>query len=1020
MFKYLFAILIAIFSFQYIFPSNIIDTSPIREVDLKDKNGLMKHWKVYEGYAINDNNIQNQDLIQETWINDDEDILLKVIVPGSPPPDEYDQAPVQLSRNSNVAILDGVPATSWIFGCGPTSGQMIAGYYDRHGYDEIYTGPTNDGFFPLDNSIWGSTVINDELRELGPLSASMMGLDGRTEKGHVDDYWYQYESEIDPYYGNWLEHDWYAERACLADFMGTSQQNNYGLSDGSTFIWVWTSGHQMIKEEFGDIAYGVNKFFENQGYNVDSYYNQITMGGSWWEEGALGFTFENYKNEIDNDRPVMIHVEGHIMVGVGYDESTSPETIYIHNTWDYNLHSMDWNGSYSDMPMWAVSCFQLSAIDFASADFSASSTSGDAPLSVEFTDNSISWDGEIINWSWNLGDGNTSTDQNPTHIFNEPGEYTITLIVTDNNGNIVTETKENYINVFQPPDMCVPNNFDINNINNSIFLSWDAGLGGYEELSYFTGWWQNAYYFYSTLSEGAGHGVRFTPTGTYDIDSVHVAVRWDGWPNDEHEGPVAVQIYNENNDMPNDLIWSGETSTFIQDLSDSFGTPGSYGWALIYPELSNLSGDYFVFVGQGEEYEVEGFLYSWNLNHLDNIYVVENGTFSQGLGSYLNGDPMTASFIRNYGSEESCYYNDFLSHNIYRNGELINTTTLEEYTDILLEEGEHCYQVSNVYESGESELTAQVCVEHQIFGCMEQDATNYNPDATADDGSCIFDDGNNNVHQVPLEFTTIQAGIDASSDGDTVLVAPGTYYTGSSFIDFSGKNIVLKSTNGPEETIIDAIGDSDDHAVIVLCCGATLDGFTVINGSGYYGAIHVNNDEPATLRNLVVRDNTAAYGAGISCYYAGPLIENVTILNNSSGQGAGVYCLYHAKPTIINSIIQDEIWVYPGNPDIDYTDSASVDISYSNIIGNWEGEGNIDSDPLFTDSENDEYTLQINSPCIDAGDPDYPRDPDGSRVDMGALPSVYGTPFMTTLLVPQDYSSIQEAINSSSTSMAKI
>ena len=129
MFKYLFTILIAIFSFQYIFPSNIIDTLPVREVDHKDKNGLMKHWKVYEGYAINDNKIQNPDLIQETWINDDEDILLKVIVPGSPPPEEYDQTTVQLSRNSNVSILDGVPATSWIFGCGPTSGQMIAGEY---------------------------------------------------------------------------------------------------------------------------------------------------------------------------------------------------------------------------------------------------------------------------------------------------------------------------------------------------------------------------------------------------------------------------------------------------------------------------------------------------------------------------------------------------------------------------------------------------------------------------------------------------------------------------------------------------------------------------------------------------------------------------------------------------------------------------------------------------------------------------------------------------------------------------
>ena len=680
---------------------------PIKEINRKDNDGIMRHWKVYDGYAIIDNRIQNTDLIQETWISNNKDILLKVIVPGSPPPDEYDQTPVQLSRNSNAVILGGVPATSWTFGCSPTSGQMLAGYYDRHGYNDLYTGPINNGIFPLDNSIWGSTVINGELRDLGPLSASMMGLDGRIGRGHVDDYWYQNDSDIDPYYGNWTEHDWSSEHACLADFMGTSQFNNYGMSDGITTFWYYM-GPQTVWDEYGDGSYGIKKYFENQGYTVDSYYNQITAYGAWSEDNN-GFTFQNYKNEIDDGRPLLIHVEGHTMLGVGYDEATYPETIYFHNTWDYDTHSMEWNGSYLGMAMYGVSCFQLSASDVASADFSASSTSGDAPLSVQFTDHSISWDGEIIDWSWNFGDGNTSTDQNPAHIFNEPGEYTITLSVTDNNGNIVTETKENYINVSQPPDMCAPNNFDINNMNNSISLSWDTRPGEYEELRYFTGWWQNAYYWSATLYEGAGHGVRFAPTSAYDIDSVHIAVRWDGWPNDEHEGPVAVQIYNENNDMPNDLIWSGETSTFIQDWSSSFGTPGSYGWALIYPELSNLSGDYFVFVGQGEGYEGEGLLYNWSLNNLDNIYVVENGTFSQGLGSYLNGDPMTAPYLRNYGSEEYCYYNDFLYHNIYRNGELIFSTTSTEYTDILIQKGEYCYQVSNVYEAGESELTSIMC-----------------------------------------------------------------------------------------------------------------------------------------------------------------------------------------------------------------------------------------------------------------------------------------------------------------------
>ncbi len=49
-----------------------------------------------------------------------------------------------------------------------------------------------------------------------------------------------------------------------------------------------------------------------------------------------------------------------------------------------------------------------------------------------------------------------------------------------------------------------------------------------------------------------------------------------------------------------------------------------------------------------------------------------------------------------------------------------------------------------------------------------------------------------------------------------------------------------------------------------------------------------------------------------------------------------------------------------------------------------EFEHNIDADPLFVDAENLDYRLQENSPCIDAGDPNSPLDPDGTIADMGA------------------------------------
>jgi hypothetical protein len=60
-------------------------------------------------------------------------------------------------------------------------------------------------------------------------------------------------------------------------------------------------------------------------------------------------------------------------------------------------------------------------------------------------------------------------------------------------------------------------------------------------------------------------------------------------------------------------------------------------------------------------------------------------------------------------------------------------------------------------------------------------------------------------------------------------------------------------------------------------------------------------------------------------------------------------------------------------------------ISYSDIRGGYDGLGNIDFDPLFIDTASGDYRIRWDSPCVDAGDPSSPPDPNGSRADMGAL-----------------------------------
>jgi beta propeller repeat protein len=79
--------------------------------------------------------------------------------------------------------------------------------------------------------------------------------------------------------------------------------------------------------------------------------------------------------------------------------------------------------------------------------FSASPTSGKAPLTVKFTDKNT---GIPSSWYWNFGDGSTSNVQNPIHKYAKVGKYTVTLKVTNAAGSN-TVIKRSYITVLNPP-----------------------------------------------------------------------------------------------------------------------------------------------------------------------------------------------------------------------------------------------------------------------------------------------------------------------------------------------------------------------------------------------------------------------------------------------------------------------------------------------------------------------------------------------------------------------------------------
>lgn len=86
------------------------------------------------------------------------------------------------------------------------------------------------------------------------------------------------------------------------------------------------------------------------------------------------------------------------------------------------------------------------------AAFSVSSTTGDAPLTVTFSEDSTQGTGTINQWAWDFGDGNTSTESSPEHTYTEPGEYTVSLTVSDEYSSHTVTATEPVVVLAVPPE----------------------------------------------------------------------------------------------------------------------------------------------------------------------------------------------------------------------------------------------------------------------------------------------------------------------------------------------------------------------------------------------------------------------------------------------------------------------------------------------------------------------------------------------------------------------------------------
>jgi hypothetical protein len=196
------------------------------------------------------------------------------------------------SKNINSIVIAGVPKYLWYRGCGPTALGMLTGYYDSMGYPDLVVGDA-------------STQTND----VNNMMASSL---------HYSDY-----SQPLDYYPNLKQDKSQLGGAhssnSIADYMNTSwsSRNNY-------WGWSWMT----------DMGPAMVNYTNQQNDNYDVITHNVFYNANSWLE---------YKNEIDNNRPVILLVDSdgdsstdHFVIGIGYNETTHEYAIY--DTWDTSIH----------------------------------------------------------------------------------------------------------------------------------------------------------------------------------------------------------------------------------------------------------------------------------------------------------------------------------------------------------------------------------------------------------------------------------------------------------------------------------------------------------------------------------------------------------------------------------------------------------------------------------------------------------------------------------------------------------
>ncbi|NLZ31394.1 MAG: PKD domain-containing protein [Methanomicrobiales archaeon] len=304
-------------------------------------------------------------------------------------------------------------------------------------------------------------------------------------------------------------------------------------------------------------------------------YSSVYGKGAEFPVDAL--TYTTYHVSINPGYVAVYNINWDLLSTASHDYSNGHIVIGYHNVGEWGVRA-------NTLIMSSISVDAPSTVP--TVNFAAYPPSGHAPLMVSFTDLS---QGDISSRYWEFGDGNTSTLQNPAHIYTSPGSYTVNITVTSNDVNY-TVSKPDFITALPPQ---VNANFIANPVSGDTPLVisftdvsdedvsswfWDFGDGNTSTL-------QNPVHTYSlpgiyTVSlsiEYDGGSDTITKPNYISASYPYPTANFEGSPV-SGDAPLLVHFTDLTANNPTSWVWSfGDGSiSYMQHPTHTYNMPGTY------------------------------------------------------------------------------------------------------------------------------------------------------------------------------------------------------------------------------------------------------------------------------------------------------------------------------------------------------------------------------------------------------------------------------------------------------------